>query len=226
MEPIQREDWSKVERHLLRYPRNARTWESLKRKFHEIANIKPPTGNPTIPPLVSLAKQIKEKINGKSGNADVEHYDDVDDEFDDEGHNGFNDEEANSNVIVGVQTATTEVAAATRITAENPLVSPKALLVAKGPRKFDASKDEAAKHRSDMMSVFEDMKVQREELNMRERSAALEEERNRREEERARREKGEKRSVGQEGKNLIISYVCEKWKCRKIDARELKTVTR
>lgn len=152
MEPIQREDWSKVERHLLRYPRNARTWESLKRKFHEIANIKPPTGNPTIPPLVSLAKQIKEKINGKSGNADVEHYDDVDDEFDDEGHNGFNDEEANSDVI-----------------------------------------DEAAKHRSDMMSVFEDMKVQREELIMRERSAALEEERNRREEERARREEERER---------------------------------
>jgi len=148
-----------------------------------------------------LAKQIKEKINGKSGNADVEHYDDVDDEFDDEGHNGFNDEEANSDVIVGVQTTTgtsgtgtsDETAAATRITAEKPLVTPKALLVAKGARKFDASKDEAAKHRSDMMSVFEDMKVQREELIMRERSAALEEERNRREEERARREEERER---------------------------------
>jgi hypothetical protein len=58
---------------------NGRTAESIRRKFSALANVQPGSGNPTIPPLILQAKQIREAINFKAGVTDA----DVSDFFDD-----------------------------------------------------------------------------------------------------------------------------------------------
>ena len=50
-----------------------------KKKFYQLANKQPTTGNPNIPPSVALAKEIREEINAKAGVTDA----DVSDLFDD-----------------------------------------------------------------------------------------------------------------------------------------------
>jgi len=54
----------------------ARTAESMKRKFGALANQQPGTGNPNIPPLVAKAKEIREAINISAGvnDADVSEF--------------------------------------------------------------------------------------------------------------------------------------------------------
>jgi len=52
---------------------------SIKKKFYQLANKQPTTGNPNIPPSVALAKEIREEINTKAGVTDA----DVSDLFDD-----------------------------------------------------------------------------------------------------------------------------------------------
>jgi len=50
----------------------ARTAESLKWKFHSLANQQPGTGNPNIPPLVAKAKEIREAMNVSAGVTDAD----------------------------------------------------------------------------------------------------------------------------------------------------------
>jgi NADPH-dependent curcumin reductase CurA len=50
-----------------------------KKKFYQLANKQPTTGNPNIPPSVALAKEIREEINAKAGVTDAN----VSDLFDD-----------------------------------------------------------------------------------------------------------------------------------------------
>jgi hypothetical protein len=44
---------------------------SIKKKFYQLANKQPTTGNPTIPPSVALAKEIREDINATVGVTDA-----------------------------------------------------------------------------------------------------------------------------------------------------------
>jgi hypothetical protein len=57
-----------------------RTAESIKRKFSSLASTQPGSGNPTIPPAVATAKEIRELINAKADINDL----DVSDCFDEE----------------------------------------------------------------------------------------------------------------------------------------------
>jgi hypothetical protein len=85
----------------------ARTAESMKRKFSALANQRPGTGNPNIPPLVAKAKGIREAINVRAGvtNADVSDF------FEDPDAGLLDDEEEEEVVlvVVGVPTAGAEV---------------------------------------------------------------------------------------------------------------------
>jgi hypothetical protein len=61
------------------FPDCNRNAVSIKKKFYQLANKQPTTGNPNIPPSVALAKEIREDINLKAGVTDA----DVSDLFDD-----------------------------------------------------------------------------------------------------------------------------------------------
>jgi len=50
----------------------ARMAESLKWKFHSLANQQPGTGNPNIPPLVAKTKEIREAMNVSAGVTDAD----------------------------------------------------------------------------------------------------------------------------------------------------------
>ncbi len=66
--------------HAIQYANCSRTADSIKKKFYKLANQQPGTGNPNIPPIVAMAKEIREYINSKAGvnNADVtEFFDDA-----------------------------------------------------------------------------------------------------------------------------------------------------
>ncbi len=58
---------------------NRTTAESIRCKFSTLANVQPGSGNPTVPPLILQAKQIREAINFKAGTTDA----DVSDFFED-----------------------------------------------------------------------------------------------------------------------------------------------
>jgi hypothetical protein len=68
-----------AELHGNQYSHCNRTAESIRRKFSALANVQPGSGNPTVPPLILQAKQIREAINFKAGVTDA----DVSDFFDD-----------------------------------------------------------------------------------------------------------------------------------------------
>jgi hypothetical protein len=79
--PIGNDQWELVaELHGMKYTTNPRNAESIKRKFYSLANQQPGSGDPTPPPTVALAKQIREAINTKAGVTDA----DVSDFFDDD----------------------------------------------------------------------------------------------------------------------------------------------
>ena len=78
--PIGNEQWQMVaELHGNQYSHCNRTAESIRRKFSALANVQPGSGNPTVPPLILRAKQVREAINFKAGVTDA----DVSDFFDD-----------------------------------------------------------------------------------------------------------------------------------------------
>jgi hypothetical protein len=69
----------------MQFSRCSRTADSIKRKFSSLANQQPGTGDPSVPPLVKLAKEIREVMNVKAGvsDADVSDFfvdDDVEEE--------------------------------------------------------------------------------------------------------------------------------------------------
>ena len=71
------------------FPDCNRNAVSIKKIFYQLANKQPTTGNPTIPPSVTLAKEIREDINVKAGVTDAnvsDLFDDcvVVDEYDDD----------------------------------------------------------------------------------------------------------------------------------------------
>jgi hypothetical protein len=51
----------------MQFSQYSRTADSIKWKFSSLANQQPCTGDPSIPPLVELAKEIQEVINVKAG---------------------------------------------------------------------------------------------------------------------------------------------------------------
>jgi hypothetical protein len=59
------------EQHMLYYPSEVRTYESLKHEFQELYNSKKPNGDPTCPAIVCLVKRawdcIKEKMDFSDG---------------------------------------------------------------------------------------------------------------------------------------------------------------
>jgi hypothetical protein len=103
--PLGHEMWERVaELHGVHWPMQARMAESLKRKFHSLANQQPGTGNPNIPPLVAKAKEIREAINVSAGVTDV----DVTDFFEDQ-DGGLMDDYEEEDVVVEVPPAAAEV---------------------------------------------------------------------------------------------------------------------
>ncbi len=79
--PIGNDQWELVaELHRMQFSKFSRTADSIKRKFSSLANQQPGTGDQSIPPLVKLAKEIREVINVKAGVSDA----DVSDFFVDE----------------------------------------------------------------------------------------------------------------------------------------------
>jgi len=65
--PISGEEWEDVEtEHMIEYAEHNRTAASIRRKFMELYNKKIPTGDPTMPDTVRLAKTIRYKIEEKS----------------------------------------------------------------------------------------------------------------------------------------------------------------
>jgi hypothetical protein len=79
--PIGNNQWELVaELHRMQFSKFSRTADSIKRKFSSLANQQPGTGDQSIPPLVKLAKEIREVINIKAGVSDA----DVSDFFVDE----------------------------------------------------------------------------------------------------------------------------------------------
>jgi hypothetical protein len=62
-----------------------RTAESIKRKFSSLVSTQPSSGNPTMPPAVALAKEIRKAINHRAGITDANLSDVFDDDEEDEG---------------------------------------------------------------------------------------------------------------------------------------------
>jgi hypothetical protein len=63
LEPISGQQWEIVaERHAEEWGDRNRIPESLKKKFRALVNMRAPTGDPNIPEVVFLAKQIDRKI--------------------------------------------------------------------------------------------------------------------------------------------------------------------
>jgi hypothetical protein len=70
--------------HGVQFSHCSRTADSIKWKFSSLANQQPCTGDPSIPPLVKLAKEIREVINVKAGVLDANISDFfIDDEVED-----------------------------------------------------------------------------------------------------------------------------------------------
>jgi hypothetical protein len=79
--PIGNDQWKLVaELHGIQFPQCSRTAFSIHWKFSNPANQQPGTGDPSIPPLVAMAKETREVINVKAGVSDA----DVSEFFDDE----------------------------------------------------------------------------------------------------------------------------------------------
>jgi hypothetical protein len=79
--PISVQNWQAVAHvHLENYRWEARTAESLRRKFHEISRRTGPTGDPNCPPYVIKAKQINRQsvqmIDASSGGSEAKRSDD------------------------------------------------------------------------------------------------------------------------------------------------------
>ena len=99
--PISAENWQAVaDSHLENYRREARTAESLRRKFQEISRRTGPTGDPNCPPYVIRAKRINRQliqmIDASSGGSeagrsddDLSNASDLGDEGGDEGAGEF-----------------------------------------------------------------------------------------------------------------------------------------
>jgi hypothetical protein len=60
-----------MELHGIQFPHCSWTAESIHRKFSNFANQQPSKGDPAIPPLVAMAKEIREVINVKAGVSDA-----------------------------------------------------------------------------------------------------------------------------------------------------------
>jgi len=78
--PSARYEWEHVlQQHELRYPGQKRTVDSIKRKFTPIHRRKVPTGDPTIPLDVDLAKKIRYQMTERAdiGEAEVESDDNL-----------------------------------------------------------------------------------------------------------------------------------------------------
>lgn len=76
--PIARQEWDSVLRlHMQRYPELDRTVDSLKRKFSSLHRAKVPTGDPTIPPDVKRAKQIRYSMMERADIGEAEDSDDA-----------------------------------------------------------------------------------------------------------------------------------------------------
>jgi hypothetical protein len=88
--PISAQNWQAfADVHLENYRREARTAESLHRKFQEISRRTGPTGDPNCPPYVIKAKrfnrQLVQMIDASSGGSEAERSDDsLSDAFDSE----------------------------------------------------------------------------------------------------------------------------------------------
>jgi hypothetical protein len=100
----------------MNYTTNPWNAESIRWKFYSLANQQPGSGDPTLPPMVALAKQICETMNMKAGVTDA----DVSDFFDDdneevEGEGGeeqqgaevLNNQQLANNPMPGVPTIVT-----------------------------------------------------------------------------------------------------------------------
>ena len=79
--PISAQNWQAVaDVHLENYRREARTAESLRRKFQEISRRTGPTGDPNCPPYVIKAKRINRQlvqmIDASSGGSEAKRSDD------------------------------------------------------------------------------------------------------------------------------------------------------
>ena len=67
-QPISRDEWQLVwEDHQVHWMQTERTLESLRKKFQSLANMRPPTGDPSCPPHVRWAKRIMTSIKMDSG---------------------------------------------------------------------------------------------------------------------------------------------------------------
>jgi len=79
--PIGNDHWEIVaDLHSNSYADCGRTAESIKRKFSSLASTQPGSGNPTMPPAVATAKEIRELINAKAGINDLDVLDCFDEE--------------------------------------------------------------------------------------------------------------------------------------------------
>ena len=77
--PLAKDEWEKVARlHELRYPRQKRNADSIRRKFSALCRTVPPTGDPTIPGDVLKAKAIRKEMTER---ADIGDSDDLDREY-------------------------------------------------------------------------------------------------------------------------------------------------
>jgi hypothetical protein len=78
-----------AELHSNRYAVCGRTAEFIKRKFSSLASTQPSSGNPTIPPAVAIAKEIREAISHRAGITDADLSDvlELEEEEEEEGVN-------------------------------------------------------------------------------------------------------------------------------------------
>jgi len=87
--PIGNDHWEVVaELHSNRYAVCGRTAESIRRKFASLASTQPSSGNPTMPPAVALAKEIREAISHRAGITDADLSDVLDLEEEEEEEEG------------------------------------------------------------------------------------------------------------------------------------------
>ena len=91
--PISAQNWQAVaDVHLENYRREARTAESLRRKFQEISRRTGPTGDPNCPPYVIKAKRINRQliqmIDASSGGSEAGRSDDGLSDASDSGYEG------------------------------------------------------------------------------------------------------------------------------------------
>ena len=71
--PIGPEEWQAVaDQHAVTYPEEARDTDSIRRKFANLHRKQIPTGDPSMPEEVKIAKRIKYKIGDKANIGDAE----------------------------------------------------------------------------------------------------------------------------------------------------------